>query len=90
MRAFPARLNEVPKIVIQDTGSDAGGLDAHPLLAHGAHYDDIRSGIGVFDLAKQLSAVEWDESGAEVYEGAVQLWHANGQRHRARGGGRGD
>ena len=48
-RAFPAQIGEVLEIVIQNTGADAGGLDAHPFHAHGAHYWDIGSGNGTYN-----------------------------------------
>ena len=50
-RAFPAEIGEVLEIVIQNTGSDKGGLDAHPFHAHGSHYFDIGSGNGTYDAA---------------------------------------
>lgn len=49
--AFPAEIGEVLEIVIQNTGADSGGLDAHPWHAHGAHYYDIGSGPGVYNAA---------------------------------------
>ena len=48
-RAFPANIGEVLEIVIQNTGSDNGGLDFHPFHAHGSHYYDIGSGNGTYD-----------------------------------------
>lgn len=50
-RTFPAALGEVLEIVIQNTGADSGGLDAHPFHAHGAHYWDLGSGNGTYDAA---------------------------------------
>jgi FtsP/CotA-like multicopper oxidase with cupredoxin domain len=49
--AFPAEIGEVLEIVIQNTGADSGGLDAHPWHAHGSHYYDIGSGNGTYDAA---------------------------------------
>ncbi|KUJ06572.1 L-ascorbate oxidase [Mollisia scopiformis] len=48
-RSFPAQIGEVIEIVIQNTGADAGGLDAHPFHAHGAHYWDLGSGNGTYN-----------------------------------------
>ena len=48
-RAFVAEIGEVLEIVLQNTGADAGGLDAHPWHAHGAHYYDIGSGNGTYE-----------------------------------------
>jgi len=48
-RTFPAQIGEVLEIVLQNTGSDSGGLDAHGWHAHGAHYYDIGSGNGTYD-----------------------------------------
>ncbi|KAE8448912.1 hypothetical protein EG329_008708 [Mollisiaceae sp. DMI_Dod_QoI] len=48
-RAFPAQIGEIIEIVIQNTGADAGGLDAHPFHAHGAHYWDLGSGNGIYN-----------------------------------------
>jgi FtsP/CotA-like multicopper oxidase with cupredoxin domain len=48
-RAFPAQVGEVIEIVLQNTGADKGGLDAHPWHAHGAHYYDLGSGNGTYD-----------------------------------------
>jgi FtsP/CotA-like multicopper oxidase with cupredoxin domain len=39
----------VLEIVIQNTGADSGGLDAHPFHAHGRHYWDLGSGNGTYD-----------------------------------------
>jgi L-ascorbate oxidase len=48
-RAFPADIGEVIEIVVQNTGSDRGSLDAHPFHAHGSHYYDLGSGNGTYD-----------------------------------------
>ena len=48
-KAFPASLNEVLEIIIQNTGADSGGLDTHPFHAHGAHYWDLGSGNGTYN-----------------------------------------
>ncbi|KAK0099391.1 hypothetical protein ONS96_008419 [Cadophora gregata f. sp. sojae] len=50
-RVFPAQIGEVIEIIIQNTGADRGGLDAHPFHAHGAHYWDLGSGNGTYDQA---------------------------------------
>ncbi|KAJ8101982.1 Cupredoxin [Lipomyces tetrasporus] len=60
-RAFPAKIGEVLEIVIQNTGSTSGGLDVHPFHAHGAHYYDIGSGNGTYDVVeneKLLKGIE--------------------------------
>jgi len=49
-RAFPAQIGEVIELVIQNTGSDNGGVDVHPFHAHGAHYYDIGAGNGTYDV----------------------------------------
>lgn len=49
-RTFPANIGEVLEIVIQNTGSDNGGVDFHPFHAHGAHYYDIGSGNGTYNI----------------------------------------
>ena len=48
-RAFPANIGEVIDIIIQNTGSDNGGVDIHPFHAHGSHYWDLGSGNGTFN-----------------------------------------
>ncbi|TAQ83117.1 hypothetical protein B7494_g8559 [Chlorociboria aeruginascens] len=48
-RTFPAAIGEVIEIIIQNTGSDVGGVDLHPFHAHGAHYYDLGSGSGTYD-----------------------------------------
>lgn len=48
-RAFPANIGEVIEIVVQNTGSYVGSLDAHPFHAHGSHYYDLGSGNGSYD-----------------------------------------
>lgn len=50
-RTFPAKIGEVLEIVLQNTGSDNGGVDVHPFHAHGGHFWDIGSGNGTYDLA---------------------------------------
>ena len=47
--AFPAKIGEVLEIIWQNEGATNGGLDAHPMHAHGAHYYDIGSGNGTYD-----------------------------------------
>src|SRR4051812_46214317 len=47
--AFPAQVGEVIEIVLQNTGADSGGLDAHPWHAHGTHFWDIGAGNGTYD-----------------------------------------
>lgn len=51
-RAFPAKIGEVLEIIIQNTGADKGGLDAHPFHAHGAHYWDLGSGNGTYNATE--------------------------------------
>ncbi|KAK4234890.1 hypothetical protein C8A03DRAFT_37294 [Achaetomium macrosporum] len=52
-RLFPAKLNEVLEIVIQNTGSSyppvAGIVESHPFHAHGQHYYDMGAGPGKYD-----------------------------------------
>jgi L-ascorbate oxidase len=48
-RAFPADIGEVIEIVVQNTGSGRGSLEAHPFHAHGSHYYDLGSGNGTYD-----------------------------------------
>ncbi|AEO64435.1 uncharacterized protein THITE_48594 [Thermothielavioides terrestris NRRL 8126] len=52
-KLFPAKLNEVLEIVIQNTGSqypeESGIVESHPFHAHGQHYYDIGSGPGKYD-----------------------------------------
>lgn len=57
-RAFPAQIGEVLEIVIQNTGADAGGLDAHPFHAHGAHYYDLGSGNGTYNATE--NEMKWN------------------------------
>ncbi|RDW91612.1 multicopper oxidase-4 [Coleophoma crateriformis] len=72
--AFPAEIGEVLEIVIQNTGSEAGGVDAHPFHAHGKHYWDIGSGPGTYNAAeneKRLSGtspVKRDTTMLYVYD----------------------
>jgi len=50
---FPALVDEVLEIVIQNTGSlleEAHGVvESHPFHAHGQHYYDVGSGPGLYD-----------------------------------------
>lgn len=49
---FPAKIGEVLEIIWYNTGSlvkDNGGLDYHPLHAHGGHYYDCGSGNGTYN-----------------------------------------
>ncbi|EFQ35509.1 L-ascorbate oxidase [Colletotrichum graminicola] len=49
---WPAKMGEVLEIIWHNTGSlvdGNGGLDFHPLHAHGGHYWDIGSGNGTYD-----------------------------------------
>lgn len=51
-RSFPARVGEVLEIVFQNRGSfvnNGGGLDVHPMHAHGQHVYDIGSGNGTYN-----------------------------------------
>lgn len=51
-RVFPAQIGEVLEIIIQNTGADANGLDAHPFHAHGLHYYDIGAGNGTYNATE--------------------------------------
>ncbi|KAK2041127.1 L-ascorbate oxidase [Colletotrichum somersetense] len=49
---WPAKLGEVLEIVWHNTGSlvnMGGGVDIHPIHAHGGHYWDLGSGNGTYD-----------------------------------------
>lgn len=52
-KLYPALVDEVLEIVIQNTGSqfagDRGIVETHPFHAHGQHYYDIGSGPGLYD-----------------------------------------
>jgi L-ascorbate oxidase len=52
-KLFPAKLDEVLEIVIQNTGSQYppayGIVESHPFHAHGQHYYDVGSGPGRYD-----------------------------------------
>ena len=53
VRAFPARMGEVLESVLQNSGSQTttpGAVDIHPFHAHGAHYYNIGSGNGTYDV----------------------------------------
>jgi hypothetical protein len=52
VRAFPARIGEVLEIVIQNSGSTAAALDVHPFHSHGAHFYDIGSGPGTYNVTE--------------------------------------
>ena len=60
-KAFPAKIGEVIELVIQNTGSDSGGIDVHPFHAHGAHYYDIGSGNGTYDIASNEARLRGTE-----------------------------
>ena len=62
-RAFPANIGEVIDIVIQNTGSDNGGVDLHPFHAHGSHYWDLGSGNGTFDSLQNEAS--WKRTGGQ-------------------------
>ncbi|CAJ2512777.1 Uu.00g008960.m01.CDS01 [Anthostomella pinea] len=51
-RAFPARVGEVLEIVWQSNSGPTGGLDLHPMHAHGQHYWDLGAGSGEYDAKK--------------------------------------
>lgn len=56
-KAFPVKKGEVLEIVLQNTGSlvkNGGGVDVHPMHAHGDHYYDLGSGNGTYN------ATEWE------------------------------
>ncbi len=88
-RAFPAQIGEVIEIVIQNTGADSGGLDAHPFHAHGSHIWDLGSGNGTYNQTaneekwasinggpvKRDTAVLY-RYGASTVNGTVQGWRA--------------
>jgi hypothetical protein len=59
-RAFPARMDEVIEIVIQNSGSARGKLESHPWHAHGAHVWDLGSGNGVYDCV--ANEAKWANS----------------------------
>lgn len=59
-RTFPAQIGEIIEIVIQNTGADRGGLDAHPMHAHGAHVWDLGSGNGSYNQAE--NEAKWANS----------------------------
>jgi L-ascorbate oxidase len=72
-RAFPAQIGEVLEIVIQNTGADAGGLDAHPFHAHGSHYWDLGSGNGTYNAT--ANEAKWKEStGSPVLRDTTVLY----------------
>ncbi|KAK4155633.1 Laccase-like multicopper oxidase 1 [Chaetomidium leptoderma] len=52
-KLFPAKLDEVLELVIQNTGSQFAGasgiVETHPFHAHGQHYYDVGSGPGKYD-----------------------------------------
>lgn len=90
-RAFPAQIGEVIEIVIQNTGADLGGLDAHPFHAHGAHFWDLGSGNGTYNstanearwaaLRGVAAPIKRDTSmlyryGMTTGNGTVQGWRA--------------
>lgn len=59
-RAFPAKIGEVLEIVIQNTGSEGNEMETHPWHAHGAHYWDLGSGLGVYNQAE--NEAKWKHS----------------------------
>ncbi|KAI3391655.1 hypothetical protein diail_6993 [Diaporthe ilicicola] len=51
-KAYAAKVGEVLEIVFQNTGSinnGSGGVDVHPMHAHGEHFFDMGSGKGTYD-----------------------------------------
>lgn len=49
-RTFPAKMGEVLEIVWQNQGSPGtGGVETHPLHAHGRHVYDLGGGEGTYD-----------------------------------------
>ncbi|QUC24037.1 uncharacterized protein UV8b_08278 [Ustilaginoidea virens] len=62
---FAARVGEVLEIVFQNTGSlvsNNGGVDAHPMHAHGQHVLEGGSGDGLYDAdenEKRLAAMDY-------------------------------
>lgn len=88
-RTFPAQIGEILEIVIQNTGADKGGLDAHPFHAHGAHYWNLGSGNGTYN--QTLNEAKWANAtgspvkrdttvlhryGMTTGNGTVQGWRA--------------
>ena len=50
-RTFPAMIGEVLEIVLENSAATMnGGFDVHPFHAHGAHFWDIGSGNGTYDV----------------------------------------
>ncbi|KAK9243144.1 Cupredoxin [Lipomyces tetrasporus] len=60
-RTFPAKLGEVLEIVIQNTVEVGGILNVHPFHAHGAHFYDIGSGNGTYDLQENEERLKGTE-----------------------------
>ncbi|KAI9827283.1 MAG: hypothetical protein M1832_005421 [Thelocarpon impressellum] len=61
VRAFPARMGEVLEIVLQNSGSLAltpGSVDIHPFHAHGAHYWNLGSGNGTYNVEENERRLE--------------------------------
>jgi len=59
-RAFPARMNEVLEVVVQNTASDRGSLDNHPWHVHGEHVWHIGSGVGEYN--RTANEAKWANS----------------------------
>ncbi|CAG8979926.1 hypothetical protein HYALB_00013558 [Hymenoscyphus albidus] len=51
-RVFPAQIGEIIDLVIQNTGSDNGGVDIHPFHVHGASIMDLGSGRGRYNATE--------------------------------------
>ncbi|GAD97655.1 laccase, putative [Paecilomyces variotii No. 5] len=52
-RTFPAKIGEILEIVWQNEGAVSnGGVDSHPLHAHGRHYFDIGGGDGLYNATE--------------------------------------
>jgi FtsP/CotA-like multicopper oxidase with cupredoxin domain len=50
----------VIEIIIQNTGADSRGLDAHPFHIHGAHPWDLGSGNGTYNA--KANEAKWKAS----------------------------
>ncbi|KAK9243600.1 hypothetical protein V1506DRAFT_516105 [Lipomyces tetrasporus] len=75
-RTFPGKLGEVLEIIIQNSGATNGGLDTHPFHAHGAHYYDIGSGNGTYNVTAN------EERLKELYKRALEFLRADEPERR--------
>lgn len=93
---FPAKIDEILKIVLQNIGAHAidnetgGALDVHPWHAHGEHYYDIGGGPGTFDpnvaeeRLKDTEPVLRDTTMLFCYNATTQPDERQGQRLQGR------